>query len=426
MGGSSEGKDMDLIKKLRAPIYGVFISAFALGGYWYFESQKAAESISFASHGRPKKHFGGRHSCQQTGNQHKQCYKETHEQPVHPTTAVDVLFVVQTSDSISQERAGIVNEIQSFIASLPEGADFNVAVMLSHGSTSDYSGKLFQAGSEPLVLMSSLLSNADIQSGLNAKLTSAVPDNDSGGGEEGIYSLFRGITNSSLLQASQAAGFFRPEAALAVVFIADQRDICANVPVGALPETDPLKIAARIRDCEGITPQGLTSQLNNLKGSSPLAVSGIIYADQPPADAENEISYGYVETIALNDGVAIDIINDDISQGLAAIAALSGDQMSIQQAFVLEHSGADPATVKVNGESAPFQFDGGTVTVTQDIQAGALVEISYCIKSTEKSKCEHHHGRRYHHMNHHDWKKDDKDHGKSHSHYQKKNCRKKK
>jgi hypothetical protein len=29
-------------------------------------------------------------------------------------------------------------------------------------------------------------------------------------------------------------------------------------------------------------------------------------------------------------------------------------------------------------------------------------------------------------MNHHDWKKDDKDHGKSHSHYQKKNCRKKK
>jgi hypothetical protein len=343
------------------------------------------------------------------------CFSETFEQPVTNTGSVDVLFVVQTSEAISPERAAIAAGITSFIQSLPVGADFNIAVMLAHGSTSANSGRLFQAGSEPVVLKSSELSNTDIQTYLNAKLSGVVADPDSGGGEEGMFSLFNAVTTPALLNAIQAQDFFRTDAALGVIFVADRRDICAVVPVGVPAETDPVKIDARIRDCEGLTAAGLTSRLNLLKGSMPLAVSGIIYADEP-APAGNEIGYGYTDMIALNAGVSVDIANDNIAEGLASIAELSGEQMEIQNVFTLSHENIDPKKliVTVNGQGVPYTLSGNVVTITSEVPAGAVVVISYCLKT--KVPCKHHHhghrkchkkqtwgGKYRHHNNHGNW-----------------------
>lgn len=330
------------------------------------------------------------HHCDQTT---KNCYKETFEQPITNTSAVDVLFVVQTSNSIVPERQAIVAGIDEFIQSLPANSDFNIAVMLSHGSTSGYSGKLFQAASEPIVLKSSQMTNAQIQSYLDMKLSQVATDPDSGGGEEGMFSLFNGITTPALLAASQAQDFFRTQAALAVVFVSDRRDICAVVPAGVPAETDPVKIDARIRDCEGLTAAGLTNRLHVLKGSLPVQVSAITYADAP-APADNEIGYGYTDMVALNAGVAIDIANDDIAQGLSSIAELSGQQMEIQYEFTLENDNIDPnkLVVTVNGEQVPYTLSGNTVTITSEIPAGAVVVIAYCVKTNiEKDDCKHHH-----------------------------------
>lgn len=366
------------------------------------------------------------HHCDQTG---KNCYKETFEQPVTNTSAVDVLFVVQTSNSIVPERQAIVAGIDEFIQSLPTNSDFNIAVMLSHGSTSTYSGKLFQAASEPIVLKSSQMTNAQIQSYLDMKLSQVATDPDSGGGEEGMFSLFNSITTPALLATAQSQDFFRAQAALAVVFVADRRDICAVVPAGVPPETDPVKIDARIRDCEGLTAAGLTNRLHLLKGAKPVQVSAIIYADSP-APADNEIGYGYTDMVALNAGVAIDIANDDIAEGLSSIAELSGQQMEIQYEFTLEHDNIDPNTlvVTVNGQPATYTLDGNTVTITSEIPPGATVVIAYCTKTIEKDDCDH-----GHHPKHkgkcpnkwwHSHGKKGKGHGKSkchnHSHNHKK------
>lgn len=356
------------------------------------------------------------HRCVKTG---ELCFSEIFEQPVTNTRAVDVLFVVQTSASIVPEKQAIVAGIENFIQSLPAGADFNIAVMLAHGSTSPHSGRLYQAEAEPIVLKSTELTDAQIQTYLDAKLTQVVADPDSGGGEEGLFSLFNGVATPTLLAASQAQGFFRPDAALGVIFVADRRDICAVVPAGVPEETDPVKIDARIRDCEGLTAAGLTSRLTTLKGSAPLAVSGIIYADAP-APAGNEIGYGYTDMIALNAGVAIDIANDDIAAGLASIAQLSGQQMMIQKEFTLEHNNINPKRiiVTVNGVGATFKLDGNKVTITSEVPAGAVVVISYCLKSggqghdhdhddDHDDDYDHHHG--HHNHGHH------KHHGKCHS-----------
>lgn len=332
-----------------------------------------------------------RAKCEQKSDK---CFEETYTEASNPTGKVDVLFVLQTSDSIAPQRAQIASEIQAFVQTLPPTADFNIAVMLSHGSTSSWSGRLYRVSDEPIVLKSSELSNTDIQNYLVTKLTQVVVDPDSGGGEEGMFSLFNGITTPSLLAESQSDGFFRADAALGVVFIADRRDICAVVPAGVPAETDPVKIDARIRDCEGLTAAGLTSRLTNLKGSQDLTVSGILYVDEP-VPAGKEVGYGYTDVIALNNGVAIDIAHDDISDGLASIAELAGQGSQIQTEFVLTHDNVDASTVKVtvNGVAATFTFDGNKVTITSDIPAGATIVIDYCLKA--KPTCNgHHHNHR--------------------------------
>jgi len=332
-----------------------------------------------------------RHTCRQKS---EKCFTDTYTVASNPTGKVDVLFVVQTSESIAPQRELIASEIQSFVQTLPPTADFNIAVMLSHGSTSSLSGRLYRANSEPIVLKSSELNNTDIQTHLATKLSQVVQDPDAGGGEEGMFSLFNGITTPALLSESQGLGFFRPDAALGVVFVADRRDICAIVPVGVPAETDPVKIDARIRDCEGLTAAGLTNRLNLLKGSQDMQVSGIIYADTP-APATKEIGYGITDLIALSPGVAIDIANDDISDGLASIAELAGQGSSIQTQFALTHENVKASTIKVtvNGVEAAFTFQDGVVTVTSEIPAGATVVIEYCLNA--KPKCHgHHHNHR--------------------------------
>lgn len=324
------------------------------------------------------------HKCVKTG---EKCFSETFQQPVKNTKAVDVLFVIQTSEAISAERLAIVSGIKGFISSLPSGSNFNIAVMLAHGSTSRHSGRLFRAETEPLVLKSSELSNTQIQTYLDLKLNDVEADPQSGGGEEGLFSLFNGIATPALLAESQSLGFFRPEAALAVVFVADRRDICAVVPAGVPPEADPIKVAARIRDCEGLTAAGLTARLAALKGLLPVAVSGIIYT-APPVPAGNEIGYGYTDMIALNAGVAIDIENDNIEAGLAVIAELSSQQMEIKNRFVLEYTGIDSRQiiVTVNGVGATYILDGNTVRIKSKIPPGAVVVIAYCLKSKPGTK----------------------------------------
>lgn len=400
------------MKRLRMYFLGMFqITLFVILG------------LSSAQATNSKKHP---HKC---WKHNEKCFTETFEQPVTETGSVDVLFVVQTSQSIAAQRQLITTGINSFLDTLPENADVNVGVMLSHGSTSAESGRLYQVESEPVVLKASELSDAEIQTYLTAKLTQVSQDPDAGGGEEGLYSLFHGITTPALLSESQSLGFFRPDAALAVVFIGDRRDICAIVPPRVPAETDPVKIDARIRDCEGLTAAGLTNQLKLLKGTQPLQVSGIIYADEP-APAGKEIGYGYTDMISLNAGVAIDIANDDIAAGLASIAELIGQQMEIQYEFTLSKGEVDPhrLSVKVNGQNVPYKLEGNTVIITQPIPSGAVVTIAYCVKKA--------YGHHHHHYWHY-WKKWYKEkckkyrqhshHGHHHNHGKKdKHCKNKK
>ena len=178
----------------------------------------------------------------------------------------------------------IADGFDSFLAMMPEIADIRVAVMLGHGSTSSRNGKLYQRGSESLILDNQIHTVDEIKTNLRTKMYNPHTDHSTDGGEAGLHSLNSSLKDDRFIEI-QNQGFYRDDAALVVIFVADEQDICAQFPQGVTPVPDPQgkEDSSRIRDCtDGNGNQILDSQvvLNNLKakiGDKPLVVGGVLY-----------------------------------------------------------------------------------------------------------------------------------------------------
>jgi hypothetical protein len=324
-----------------------------------------------------------------TDSQGRQCHIEGFQQPKAPITdKIDVLFVTDASGSLDQERSAIADGLLSFVAALPKTTDVDVAVLLAHGSTSSWTGKLFQtSGHEPVVLKQSELSDADIRRHLHSKLTGFGTDwdLDSDGGEEGLYSTQRLITAG--LGQARSQGFFRSDAALAVIYIADENDICAVYPAGVTPVPDPegREAKARARDCGGVSAAGVLDALADLKGDQPLIVGGVIYTDPAnvPAGPENEVGYGYTDIISLASGRAVNLADvGGIAAGLGQIGDSSAQEMLLYHDFKLLNGDVAEDTIKasVDGGRVPHTYARpiNTVHLEQAGQFGSQVAIDYC------------------------------------------------
>ena len=323
-------------------------------------------------------------------SQGRQCHIATFKQPSDRlTTKIDVLFVTDTSGSLDQERNAIADGIANFMAALPSTTDASIAVLLAHGSTSSRSGKLFQTSAgEPVILKSRDLSDADLRQDLHAKLTgfSTDWDLDSDGGEEGLYSTQQLLSGSNLTLARNQ-GFFRGDAALAVIFISDENDICAVYPAGVTPVPDPegREAKAHARDCGSVTAAGVLNELTEVKGKMPLFVAGVIYTDPAhvPAGPENEVGYGYTDIIALANGIAVDMAHvSEIAAGLGRVGESTAQQMLLYHDFQLTQDNVAEETIKasVDGAAVPHSYTRETQTVhlSQAGTYGSQITIDYC------------------------------------------------
>lgn len=319
-------------------------------------------------------------------NTEDSCFVDRHTQPeAELTKKIDILFVSDTSGSLNAEREEIALGIDSFVAELPDEVDYQVGVMLAHGSTSSYSGKLYQRGSEPVVLSNQELTLNEIRNHLRKKMLYIKTDGATDGGEVGLYSFTRGIT--SQLEANRESGFFRNDAALAVVFVADENDICADYPEGVTPVPDPngKEGPAKERDCAGINPASVLQQIKQLQGDRPYLISGITYNDlnNVPSGGENEFGYGYDEIIMKANGLSIDLATGNFSVGLASIGSLATKKLNLITDFPLSRAYVDTETieVRVDGQmtSHNYQEDTKLVHVSEPGQAQSTVDISYCL-----------------------------------------------
>lgn len=318
------------------------------------------------------------------------CFQESFIQPPGQlTNIVDILFVTDTSGSLQEERAGIAAGIDAFVAALPANVNYRIGVMLAHGDQSYWSGRLYRKNNQgPLVLDSMTMPLATIRSYLQQRLTNPAGDYETDGGEVGLYTVHRGLQPDRLAE-SQMAGFFRNDAALAVIYIADENDICSGTPPGItlVPDPNNLEIPAAVTYCSNVNAGSVLTQLRNRQGSNPLVVSGIIYTHVAtvPQGGENEVGYGYIEHVELGNGVLVDLASGNYSQGLATIGEVVTLSLNLITEFTLSHSPVIENTINVavDTQVVPHVFAPSLneVQINEQDAGGALSEIliDYCI-----------------------------------------------
>lgn len=324
-----------------------------------------------------------------TDDEGSSCFTDAfYQPPAEITKKVDILFVTDTSGSLNEERPLIASEIDAFVNELPLDTDYQIAVMLAHGSRGPGSGKLWKTKNEPYVLSSLEMSQSEIRQHLIEKLQKVKSDIHSDGGEEGLYSINRAL-RQGLLDRNSAHGFFREDAALAVVFIADENDICARYPEGVKRVYDPdkLELPAFDRDCTDITPQIVLENLKELQAHRPLLVSGILYNENSifPQAGENEIGYGYLELIKQAGGISIDLSGNHFHEGLKTIGSLLNKKLNLRTEFKLTHTNIDSVnmSVLIDGHSVNFDYlpELGEVHLLSDAgKENSEIKISYCEK----------------------------------------------
>ena len=236
---------------------------------------------------------------------------------------IDILFVVNTSMYLRSGEAAISqNSIKFFLWELPQNVNYQIGILLAHGSSSEYTGKLYKrSSSEPAVLSSSKMHIDEISEKVRLRLVNNPSHKESDGGEAGLYSL-----NQLLIGTRQGQEFFRDNANLVVIFISDENDLCARYPVGdsRVPDKYGYEAAAFSRECVSpdVTAQTVYRQLTNLYPPHSLLIAGLIYTNPaivPFNYYEHEVGYGYTDIIALNNGLAMDRALNDADTSLFRI-----------------------------------------------------------------------------------------------------------
>lgn len=317
------------------------------------------------------------------------CKKDRFVQPeAEITRKIDILFVVDTSGSLSEERGGIADGIDAFVSELPGSVDFQAGVLLAHGDRSPHSGKLYAKSGNPHVLNSTAHTMSEIRTGLRNNMTKIAYDGETDYGEVGLYSFSRAISDQ--LAWNKSLGFFREDAALAVIFVSDENDICSwsAPPAGVtlLNDPDRKEIPAAAKYCDGINPDSIYSLIKDEYSARPFLVSGIVYTnpDTVPRRGENEVGYGYIEAIERANGVAIDLANGDYELGMREIGFLATRKLNLLTEFTLSNNKFDERTLKVEVDKLeiPFNYsaDENEVQISIDDAGGERSEvvISYC------------------------------------------------
>ncbi|MBY0385575.1 hypothetical protein K2X05_10495 [bacterium] len=353
------------------------------------------------------------------------CITEKYQQPgAIITRKLDVWIITDSSSSMDAEREQLANGITNYISKMPAGTDVQFAVSLAHGPTSWFSGRLYKSDfkdpNEKYVISSSQYNTSQIQYWLRRKLLyrqndygvrawddagNAIPgqalrnlptDFDADGGEAGLISTYEAIrpysTSPSRYESIQnlattnpgERNFFRRDAALAIIYISDENDICYPDPTVADP--DNLEMPYYNNYCSGMSAQKVLQRLQVVRESMPLYVSSIIYNRKStiPAGLENGLGLGYSLMSQLASGTIIDVaVSNSIPNGLSTIGGLTSTRLDLRYDFILKYLNVDASTIqaKVDGVQRSHSYSGTTNTVHLPFAGGAnsLVDIYYCL-----------------------------------------------
>lgn len=347
----------------------------------------------------------------------EQCEDISYAQDTTLTALLDILLIVDTSGSMNNELEVLSEQFNSFFTTLiadHPNLDYQIAVMLAHaGANEPYSGVLWQPPASVCENELVLFGNADRSydsAGLQCKLQNTVrADSVEDQGEAGLSTLLRALRDNFNVIRSPPnpsdRGFFRADAGLAVIFVADENDIC-SVPEGWNDlyfdyEESEWRNAGH---CTGHTPQAVYNGLRAAMGNQPLTIGTVVNVDieigNPPR-YNPHYSWGYlggtfsnpggspVEFLGILDlagtnGIATQITTNrlDTIADLQAIGTKASQSLSKRLTFVIPAKATSVKLVTVDGTSVSFQY----IDTTQEIHLafddagndGDPIKINYC------------------------------------------------
>lgn len=317
--------------------------------------------------------------------------------------AVDLLFVVDTSSSLREERARLAATVPAFLEALDARTDYRIGVMLGHGGASAYSGRLYAPAGTPKVLSAAAMSPDAIRAALATTLAQEVADADEANGEMLLYSFNRALQSDRYAEA-RALGFFRPDAALSVVFISDENDVCFQPQLNGftafpdyVPSTRGFETTAFNRYCVDragtplITADRVLSAARARKGENPLSFGAIAHVDPGrvpnAAGSEDAIGHGFLELVrGTPAGLMLELADVAYTAGLARLGTIVRTSLNLKSVFALDNtSGVRPESVRVLVDRAlvAARYDKATGTVElapeQAGHAGSTIEVSGCM-----------------------------------------------
>jgi hypothetical protein len=335
------------------------------------------------------------------------CYEENYTQPrAQRTDKLDLLLVLDTSASLFNERARVAHRIDRFIKKLPENTHYRIGILLAHGKRSPWSGRLYYDGLiTPTVFDSKLHSVSWIRLNLKFRLMFTPYDYWSDGGEAAFYSLHK-ILEGKNLERAQKSGFFRSDAALSVVFVSDENEICSDPPPGINRRKDAdfykgqsLESLAAQENCtvvdsngvsQRLSPSYMLQRLREFKGAQGLSIGAIVHTRTDIKNitprGEDEYGYGYMDIVREAKGVAIDINDKDYASGLSRLGTDAALSMTLFRRFVLKHNPIEIESLlasvdEIKQSDASYNSIDGIVFLPKPGTANSKIKINYCLAS---------------------------------------------
>lgn len=327
---------------------------------------------------------------------------DSFKQPITPiANKVDILFVMDNSESMDRHWQLIATKIDKLIAEYPQGIDVRYSVLL--GTIEKFSGQLWAARGMPVVLDGTKLTTPEISARLRQTFAAALDVIDwQGAGETAFYSLYQAVTKH--VKANKKHGFFRPDAALELIFMSDDAETGTPYPSQQfwdLPPKCNWAAHEQVRKTfylpNGITTDTTFQAVKNLKGDMPVVTNAFVNITREDILVDNELNarciydspgLGYFDIVKKTNGVLYSI-HHDRAVGLARVGKLLRKRMSLVHDFKLSKPSdkVDPTTIeaKVDGKKQRHTYNGLTniVNLENAGKSGSLVQISHCEPVTQ-------------------------------------------
>jgi hypothetical protein len=218
-----------------------------------------------------------------------------------------------------------------------------------------------------------------------------------GAGEALFYSLYYAATSGA--DAIQKEGFFRPDAALSVIFMSDDAEEGFPYPskqVWGLPPKCNWGHHETMRktfyDPRGINTDTTFAALRRLKGDMPLVTNAFVNITKQDIMVDNDMNahciydspgFGYFDIVKRTNGLLYSI-HQDRGRGLEISGRLLKSRLELMHDFKLSKPAnlVDPSTIEadVDGkrESHAYSADTNFVHIEQAGHAGSLIDITHC------------------------------------------------